>query len=111
MDRRLLAEGGLEPGRVGGGDLAGIERPQPLLQLQRPTERRLHRNLLVEGKAHHERERVLRDQRVGVVVAGEVELVRPCGGRHAERLLLRGWWAENRCRTPVFVKVKVASEV
>src|SRR6187200_1190525 len=73
MDRRLLAEDRLE---VGGGELVDVERAQALLQDKRPGERLLDRNLLIEREPDHERHRVRRDQRVGLVGVGEVETVR-----------------------------------
>jgi len=67
--------------RVGRGDRARVERPQPLLDLQRPAERGLYGHLLVEREPDQQRERLLRDQCVGLVVAGEVEPV-GCGHGH-----------------------------
>ena len=75
VDRRLLAKGRLERGGVGLRDPAGVERPDPLLQLQRPGERGRHGHLLVEREADQERHRLLREERVGLVVAGEVQPV------------------------------------
>ena len=40
MDRRLLAERGLELRGIEPGDRVGVERAEPLLHLQRPRERR-----------------------------------------------------------------------
>ena len=60
---------------VGLRDPAGVERPDPLLQLQRPGERGRDGHLLVEREPDQERHRLLREQRVGLVVAGEVEPV------------------------------------
>jgi hypothetical protein len=46
-----------------------------------PLKRCLHRHLLVEREPDQERERLLRDQCVGLVVAREVEPV-GCGHGH-----------------------------
>ena len=54
---------------------AGLERAEPLAQHERPRERLLHRHLLVEREADEQRERVLDEQHVGLVVVGEVEAV------------------------------------
>ena len=52
-----------------------VERAEPLLELERAGERGRHGHLLVEREADQQRERVLRDERVGLVVAREVEAV------------------------------------
>ena len=61
------------------GSIAAIARrvevAEPLPQLERAEERRLHGHLLVEREPDQERERVACDERVGLVVAGEVEAV------------------------------------
>ena len=64
VDRGPLAEDLLEPGRVGSAIARRIERAEPLLQLQRPGERRLHGHLLVEREADQQRERLVREQLV-----------------------------------------------
>src|SRR5512132_2546937 len=51
VNRRLLAKQPLELTGIGGRDLARIERPEALLQLERPEERRRNRHLLVEREA------------------------------------------------------------
>ena len=76
MDRRLLAERGFELRGIGRGDLARVERPEPLLELQRSAERGLHGDLLVERHAHQQGERLGRKQPVGLVVAGVMKPVR-----------------------------------
>ena len=55
MDGGPLAEDRLE---VGGGELRGVERADPLAQHERPRERLLHRHLLVEHEPDQQRERV-----------------------------------------------------
>ena len=70
MDRRLLAEERLEVRVV--RDRLRVERAEPLLQAERPCERLLHRHLLVEREADEQRERILRDERVRLVVVREV---------------------------------------
>ena len=52
--------------RVHRRDRRGVERPDPALQLQRPGERLLDGHLLVEREADQERERVGRDEGVGL---------------------------------------------
>src|SRR4051812_5254884 len=79
VDRRLLAQDGLE---VGAGERGRVQRPDPLAQDERPRERLLHRHLLVEDEAHEERHRVAGDQRVGLVGLGEVQAV----GHEADRI-------------------------
>ncbi len=69
VDRRLLAEDGVEPVGVERRDLGRVEPAQPLLQLERAEERRRHRHLLVEREADQQCERVARDQRVRFLVA------------------------------------------
>ena len=50
-----------------------VEVAEPLLQLEWPCEGGLHGHLLVEREADQQRERVAREQRVRLGVAGEVE--------------------------------------
>ena len=73
VDRRLGAEHGLEIGR---GERVGVERAEALAQLERPGERLLHRDLLVEGEAHQQRHRIGGDQRVGLIGVGEEQALR-----------------------------------
>ena len=58
MDRRALAEGRLELLGIHRRDRCGVERADPLLELQRPGERRLDRHLLVDREPDEERERL-----------------------------------------------------
>ena len=51
MYRRLLAEDPLQFAWIGVRDVAWRKASEPLLQLQRTGERRLHRHLLVECEA------------------------------------------------------------
>ena len=53
----------------------GIEVADPALQLHRSAEGLLHGHLLVEREADEEGQRIGGEQPVGLVVAGEVELV------------------------------------
>ncbi len=62
---------GIEP-----GDRLGVQRSEPLLHLQRAREGHGHRHLLVEREADQQRQRLLGEQPVGLVVPGEVEPVR-----------------------------------
>ena len=59
MDRRLLPEERLELGGVGRRDRLRVERAEAPLELERPCERSLHGDLLVEREADQERERIL----------------------------------------------------
>ena len=61
---QALAERLLEPGGVGRRDRRGVERPEPLPQLERAGERGLHRDLLVEREPDQQGKRVARDERV-----------------------------------------------
>ena len=55
--------------------MRGIERAEALPQHQRPGERLLHRDLLVEREADQQRHRVRGDQRIGLVGFGEVQAI------------------------------------
>jgi hypothetical protein len=72
MDRGFLAEQRLEVRRR---QLGRVERAKTLLQRQRPGERLLHGDLLVQRKSDQKRHRVGCDQRVGLVGVGEVKAV------------------------------------
>ncbi len=52
-----------------------VERADALLDPERPEEGLLHRDLLVEREADEQGERIGRDQRVGLVVLREIEVV------------------------------------
>ena len=52
-----------------------LERAEPLFQPQRPEERLLHGDLLVEREPDEQRERIFREQLVGRFVHCEVERV------------------------------------
>ena len=67
-----LAEDRLE---VGLGDRGRVERAQALLEHERPRERLLDGDLLVEREADEQRHRVRDQQRVGLVGVGEVEAI------------------------------------
>ena len=54
----------------------------PVPQLERPGERLLDGDLLVEREADEQRERILREEAVGVGVAGEREVVGRDGQAH-----------------------------
>ena len=77
---RPLAEGRVEHSRIHGRDARRVEVAEPLLQLERSREGGLHRHLLVEREADQQRQRVSRQQRVRLWIAGEVERGRR--GRH-----------------------------
>src|SRR4029079_7949793 len=61
--------------RVHRGDRRRIQPADPALQLERAGERLLERHLLVELEADQQRERLVDKEAVGVVVAGERELL------------------------------------
>ena len=75
MERRPLAEDRVEPRGVHRRDLAGPQRPEPALQLQRTGERLLQRDLLVEDEADEKGERLVDEEAVGLVVAREMEAI------------------------------------
>ena len=81
----LLVRLGVGPFPDPEGCTAQVEGTEPLLQLQWAREGGGHGNLLVEDEPDQERERVDRDQPVGLVVAREVE-----GVRHGSILAGRG---------------------
>ena len=76
VDRRGRAERSLEGRGVHAGDCPGVEGADTLSQLERPGERLLDRDLLVDGEADEERERLLRDEPVRLVRLSEVERLR-----------------------------------
>ena len=67
--------------RIHAGDGGGIEGADAALELERARKGFLHRHLLIEDEANEERERLLGEERVGLVIAGEVEAV-GSSGRH-----------------------------
>ncbi len=70
VDRRPRTEDGFE---VGGRQRTGVERPEALLERERPEERLLHRHLLVEHEADEQRHRVGGNEDVGLVRGREVQ--------------------------------------
>jgi hypothetical protein len=77
VEGRTLAEDPVELARVHARDLGSAEKAKAPLELERARERFLHRNLLVENEPDQERERVFGEEGVGLVVAREMEPVRP----------------------------------
>ena len=77
MHRRLLAEGGLDLGRVAVRDL---QRSEPLLDLERPQERCRDGHLLVEREADQQGERIGGEELVRLVAVRVVEPIRCCHG-------------------------------
>ena len=90
----LLAEDRRRAVRIEPGDLGGVETAETLLQLERAGERGRDCHLLVEHEADEQRQRLLRDQAVGLVVPGEVEYV-----GHDSILVRRGIQAACRIRS------------
>ena len=78
VDGGRRPEHALELGWVRPGDAGRVQVTQPAAKLQRPAECLLDRDLLVEGEPDEERERLLDQEAVGLVVAGEGKSV---GGR------------------------------
>ena len=97
VDRRRLAERRLERLGIHRRDRARVERADPLLQLERPGERLLDGDLLVDRKPDQERERLGRDQSVGLVRIGEVERL----GHASDGRRGRIPWANGRARRPL----------
>jgi hypothetical protein len=77
VESRTLAEDAVELPRIHAGDLDSAEKAKAPLELEGARERFLHRNLLVEDEPDEEGERLLGEEGVGLVVAREVEPVRP----------------------------------
>ena len=62
---------------IGRSDLGCIEAAEASSDLERPGERLLNRDLLVEDEPDEQRERLLGEEAIGLVVAREVEVRRP----------------------------------
>jgi hypothetical protein len=73
VERGPLAERAVEIARIHARDCRGVEGADPPLELERTGECLLHRNLLVEDESDEKRKRLFGEQRVGLVVAGEVK--------------------------------------
>ena len=67
-----------------------IDAAQALLELARPCEGSRNRHLLVEREPDQERERVLREERVGRIVACEIETFGHAGHPRATRIAVLG---------------------
>ena len=92
MDRRLLAEDLIEPGWVERSDLLRVEVAEPLLQLERAVKGLLDGDLLIQREPDQQRQRALRQEPVGLGIAGEVDRCR-CGGHSAIlRVPHSGYW-------------------
>ena len=77
MQGRALAEDGVQRCRIHRRDPGGVEMPKPALQVGRAAECLLDSHLLVEREADQQGQRLLDEQAVGGVIAGERER-----GRH-----------------------------
>ena len=77
----------------------GVERAEPALELERAGEGLLDGHLLVEDEADQERDRLLGEERVGLVVAREVEAI-GARRRHTEPILVRFRVDTNRASHP-----------
>ena len=73
VDRRSLAKDVIQGGRIHGRDPGGVEVSQASLQVSGAAEGLLHRHLLVEREPDQQRQRLLHEQAVGGVIAGEGE--------------------------------------
>ena len=71
VDGGRRPEHALELGWIRPGDAGRVKVTKPAAQLQRAAECLLDRDLLVEGEPDEERERLLDQEAVGLVVAGE----------------------------------------
>src|SRR5206468_9756628 len=90
VDRRLLAEHLLEPARIHRGNLDRVEPAEPVTQLLGPGEGLLRRHLLIEREPDQQRQRILCQQRVCIVV---VRKVQPVG--HRQIVEERAWSGSN----------------
>jgi hypothetical protein len=79
VQRWTFAEGCVELAGVHTCDLGGVDRPDPALQLERPGERLLDGDLLIEDEADQEGDGLGSEERIGLVVAREVKPVRVGG--------------------------------
>ncbi len=87
VQRGALAEHGGELLGVARRDARAVEVPEAGAQLERPGERLLDGDLLIECEADEERERVGGDEPVGLVVAGEGQaLGSGCDASHVGRV-------------------------
>ena len=66
-----LTEGRVELARIHRGDLRGIEVAEPAPELERAAERLLDGHLLIEREPDQQRERLVGEESVGFLVAGE----------------------------------------
>ena len=71
MDRGALAEDLLQPVRIHRRDLVRVERTEPAPEVERAREGLLHGHLLVKDEPDEERERIGREESVGLGIARE----------------------------------------
>jgi hypothetical protein len=81
VERRAFAKDRVEGLRVHRGDARGVKMADPTAKLGGAAESLLDRDLLIEGEADQERERIAGEQPIGFIIAGEREAVG--GGGHA----------------------------
>ena len=87
MQRRALAKRRRQRVGIHGGDAGDVEVPEALAQLERPGERLLHGDLLIEDEADEERDGIRGDEAIRLVVGGEREaLGSGCGTSHVGRV-------------------------
>ena len=90
MQGRSLAEACIQLGRIHRGDPGRVQVAQSAQQLRRTTERFLDGDLLVEGKADEQGQRIAGEQAVGGIVSGERQSIsRGSHGRHGTRRAAR----------------------
>ena len=75
MERRALAEDGVEGRGIRRRDPGGVQVAEPALELDGAAERLLDGHLLIEREPDQQGERFLDEQAVGVVIAGERQAI------------------------------------
>jgi hypothetical protein len=81
VDRRPLPEDRVKVTRIQRRDPGGIEVPEPTFDGERAAERLLDGHLLVQCEADEQGQRIVGEQAVGFIVAGEWERDGSVAGR------------------------------
>jgi len=90
VQRRLLAECGLEHAERHRSKLSRLDRANALKQVARPLKRLLHGDLLVENEADQERLGTRGNELTRVLIVREIQCgrgLRGCGGNHASEAI------------------------